>query len=176
MTAAAERLITQLASGATNPDALSRPEQAAIYRFCRSATSRRQAKIVQEIGNGRSWIARRRQNELLRCLPARLIAAVAAVRRMRKRRLVRPDSDIPFSLVWRLADELRRNMYGPSSYGLARLKPKGAGYQEGVEFEIFDVARQKLLAMSLLPFVRLHPVQFALRVVGRQRARNSCEP
>jgi RNA-directed DNA polymerase len=158
----AERLISQLVSGAISPASLRRAEQAAIYRYCRTAVCSKQTKIACEVAAGRTWVARRKQNELLRSLPARLLAAQAAFGKINKRRLIRPSTPTPFSEVWNLADHLRRNMSKPS-FGLARLKPKATGFREIVMFDLFDVARQKLLAMSLRPFVRLHRMQFALR-------------
>jgi RNA-directed DNA polymerase len=156
----AERLIVQLASRAIHPASLGRPEQAAIYGYCRRTVLTKQARIANEVAAGRNWVARRKQNELLSCLPARLLASVAAIRKINRRRLMRAPG-IQFSEVWNLADDLRRNMSRPS-FGSARLKPKATGLREVVMFELFDVARQKLIAMLLRPFVRLHPVQYAL--------------
>jgi hypothetical protein len=157
----AERLISQLASEAINAASLGRSEQAAIFRYCRTVVDLKRAKIQLEVTAGRSWVARRKQNEFLRCLRARVIAAKAAFRTINKRRLIPPSTPTPFSQVWNLANDLRRYMSRPS-FGIARLKPKATGFREVVMFELFDIARQKLVAMSLRPFVRLHPVQFAL--------------
>jgi hypothetical protein len=159
----AERLISKLASGAISAASLGRSEQAAIYRHFRAAVRSKKAKIELEVAAGRTWVARRKQIELLRCLPARLLAAQAGNSIVVKRRLIRPSTPTPFSKIWNLANDLQRNMSKPS-FGSARLKPKKpTGFREVVMFELFDVARQKLVAMSLRPFVRLLPVQFALR-------------
>jgi RNA-directed DNA polymerase len=157
----AERAISDLTSGAVSAASLGRPQQAAIYRICRSMVSSKQMKIANEVTAGRTWVARRKQNELVRCLPARLLAAQAALHTMNKRRLIPPSTPTPFSKVWNLANDLRRNMSRPS-FGSARLKRKATGTREVVMFDLFDVAKQKLVAMSIRPFVRLHPAQFAL--------------
>jgi hypothetical protein len=169
----AERLISQLASGAISTASLGMAEQAAIYRFCRGAVASKNRKIELEVAAGRSRVARRKQNELLRCLPARLLAAKAAHHKINSRRLIQPSTPTPFSEIWNLANNLLRNMSKPS-FGSARLKPKQpTGFREVVMFELFDVARQKLVAMSLSPFVRLLPIQFALREGGGRSA--ACE-
>jgi RNA-directed DNA polymerase len=161
----AERLITGLSSGTIDPAALGMSEQSALYRHCRTAVSRKKAQIADQVRIGRIRTAQKKQNELLRCLPARLLAAVAAIRKINKRRLDRPIGNhhpIPFRRVWSLAEQLRRDLAAPS-YGIARLKPKrNHEFREVCMFELFDVARQKLVAISITPFVRLHHSQYGL--------------
>jgi hypothetical protein len=119
----AKRLISQLASKAISTASLGRAEQAAIYRFCRTSVCSKRVKIELEVAAGRTWVARRKQNELLRCLPARLLAAQAAFRTINRRRLIRSSTPTPFSKIWNLANNLQKNM-SKSSFGSARLKPK----------------------------------------------------
>ena len=161
----AERLIGELSSGAINPASLGTPEQAALYRFCRNAVSQKRAQIAEQVRIGRTRVARKKQNELLRSLPARVLASVTAIRKINRRRLDRPLSNertIPFRRVWTLAERLRTGLAAPS-FGIARLKPRrGNGFREVLMFEAFDVARQKLIVMSITPFVGLHSSQFML--------------
>ena len=154
--------LDQVIAGKIDPAAIDRQEQAKIAAVCRDAVRQKQEQISELASSGHSRIARKKQNELLRSLSARLLAAQYALRKINKRRLIHHRRDtVPFNAVWRLTERLRRNLDAPS-YAIARLKPKHNGFREICAFDAFDMARQKLVAMSIIPFVRLLPCQFAL--------------
>lgn len=161
-----QRLISLLKSKVVTPTSLGEREQAAIYRFCRKAVLKKQRQIVAEVRMGRIRVARKKQNELLRSLPARVLASREAIYTVNRRRLDRPTGlghPISFPGVWNLAERVRRNL-ASQSWGVARLKPKGNNqFREVVSFTAFDIARQNLVAMSIKPFVGLHPSQYLLR-------------
>lgn len=159
-----ERMLSGLAAEAIDPASIQLIDQSGLFKHCRAVVRHKQLRIFNLVSSGRTRIARRQQNELLRCLPARLIAARLAIRKINRRNLVRasPNNAIPFAQVWQSAQRLKRNLSSPS-YGVARLKPKrNHEFREVLMFEAFDIARQKLIAMSITPFVGLHSSQFIL--------------
>ena len=166
-----ERMLTGLAAGAIAPASVQPSDQSGLSNYCRAVVRRKQAQISDLVSSGRTRIARRKQNELLRCLPARLIAAQQAIRKINRRNLqpANPSNAIPFAQFWQLAQRLKRHISLPSD-ALARLKPKNDGtLREVCMFDLFDIARQKLIAMSIIPFARLHHSQYAL-IGGRSAA------
>lgn len=161
-----ERKLSGLAVGAIDPASMTPKDQAGLLKYCCAIVRRKQRRIRNCVTSEKTRIARKQQNEFLRCLPARLIAAQIAIRKVNRRNLVRPAgpyNTIPFTQVWQLTQRLTRYLSSPS-FGVVRLKPKRNGeFREVCMFTDFDVARQTLVAMSITPFARLHPSQYALR-------------
>jgi RNA-directed DNA polymerase len=155
--------LDQVIAGRIDPSAIDLQEQATIAAVCRDVVRQKHEQISAHASSGHGRIARKKQNELIRSLAPRLLAAQFALRKINKRRLIHHRRNtVSFNAVWHLAERLARNLNAPS-YAIARLKRKHNGFREVCAFEAFDIARQKLVTMSITPFVRPLSSQFALR-------------
>lgn len=171
--------LVEAARGTLLPDAIGEAEERQIIEHCRRDVGERVTKIKSHIAHSAYRPARREAHDLRKCLAGRVNALwrslPEALRDLPS--TPRSDRDERRTLRWR-ALTLGLSEVGvldrPSTARLTA-RPKGSPNAAGLQryrpvytFDWLDLAKQRLIATSITPFVDLHPSQYLLRQVGKR--------
>lgn len=158
------RLFEELGQSRVNLDAVSFEQSCALKRVCAAKVRKISKDVERHLAKGQTGRARREQAKLLRGLAARLHASYEALgdeaRQLRRRGKYPRTFSFPY--IWGLAQRLNNDH--AISIATARSKWKRDGSRRRYfVFNVFGIARQKLLLNALSPFARSHPSQFLCR-------------
>lgn len=172
-------LLLKAARGQMPTEAIGETDEQAIVRRCRADVRARTLKIEAHVARSAYRPARREGHQLRRCLAGRLNALWASLPDELKddRRRAEDDRAQIRALRWRalvLGLSTVEHLDRPSTARLTA-RPKGSRsatgerrYRPVYSFDWLDLAKQRLIATSITPFVDLHPSQYMLRQLGKR--------
>jgi hypothetical protein len=172
-------LLVEAARGTLLAQALDEAGERQIIAHCRADVRKRTLKIETHVSQKAFRPARREARELRCCLAGRLNALWSSLPKELRDRTELPSSDRAELRVlrWRALSLALSEVGDVDRPSAARLtaRPKGTPSATGKRhhrpvftFDWLDLAKQRLIATSLSPFVDLHSSQYMLRQVGRR--------
>lgn len=181
----ARQLLVEVARGTRGHDISAREERAIMHQ-CLADSRRRLLRVAGHLDRKAYRPAKREAYDYRCSLAGRTQALWTSLPpHLRDQPLLAPsDNNYLRALRWRtIAVELGKvGHLDQSSTARLTARPKGKASADGPRryrpvftFDWLDLAKQRLIASSLTPFVDLHPSQYMLRQTGRRGRSAVCE-